>query len=151
LILKWIYRANYNAHQLGAKRMEFTPGWAIGWFFIPVACLWKPYEAMKEIWQASQSPHEWRKVETGVLLPIWWTLWLMNAVAGQFVFRFALKAEELDELVNASIINQVSDLFSIPLAVVTLLMINKIYSFQIKSRYIVDAPEVEKSEMSEVP
>ncbi len=26
LILKWIYRANYNARQLGAKDMGFTPG-----------------------------------------------------------------------------------------------------------------------------
>jgi hypothetical protein len=26
LILKWIYRANYNARQLGASGMKFTPG-----------------------------------------------------------------------------------------------------------------------------
>ena len=29
LVLKWIYRANYNVRQLGATEMEFTPwGWA---------------------------------------------------------------------------------------------------------------------------
>ena len=29
LILKWIHRANYNAHQLGSTDMAFTPGWSI--------------------------------------------------------------------------------------------------------------------------
>ncbi len=38
LILKWIYRANYNARQLGAKDMRFTPGWSVGWYFVPVFC-----------------------------------------------------------------------------------------------------------------
>lgn len=150
LIAKWIYRANYNARQLGAKGMEFTPGWSIGWFFIPIACLWKPYEAMKEIWQASQSPCDWKDIKTGPLIPVWWMLWLVNAVAGQVMFRFSLKAEELDELLNASIINQMSDFISIPLAIVTLLMINKIYSFQVKNRYLVDIPKVDESKIYEV-
>ncbi len=34
LILRWIHRANYNARQLGAKEMEFSPGWSIGYYFI---------------------------------------------------------------------------------------------------------------------
>ena len=45
LILKWIYRANFNAHQLGGG-LSMTPGWSIGWYFIPVANLWKPYQGM---------------------------------------------------------------------------------------------------------
>ena len=56
LILMWIYRANHNARALGAANMDFTPGWSVGWYFIPIANLWKPYQAMKEIWKASASP-----------------------------------------------------------------------------------------------
>src|ERR1700754_3506800 len=48
----WIHRANRNARALGAVGMRFSPGWAVGWFFVPIANLWKPYQAMKEIWQA---------------------------------------------------------------------------------------------------
>ena len=33
----WIYRANCNARALGAQGMSFTPGWSVGWFFIPIA------------------------------------------------------------------------------------------------------------------
>jgi hypothetical protein len=50
----WIYRANSNARQLGATDMQFSPGWSVGWYFIPIANLWKPYQAMCEIWRASR-------------------------------------------------------------------------------------------------
>lgn len=60
LILKWIYQANQNVRFLGAKNMEFTPGWSIGFYFIPILALWKPYQAMKEIWKASHNPQNWQ-------------------------------------------------------------------------------------------
>ncbi|HHL31367.1 MAG TPA: DUF4328 domain-containing protein, partial [Oceanospirillales bacterium] len=62
IILNWLYKANQNAHQLGAKNMQFTPGWSIGWYFVPLASLFKPYQAMKELWQTSIKPSAWHKV-----------------------------------------------------------------------------------------
>ena len=56
LYLRWIYRANSNARQLGATGMRFTSGWSIGFCFIPIMNLWKPYQTMKEIWKASANP-----------------------------------------------------------------------------------------------
>src|SRR3954452_20364895 len=32
-LLVWVYRANRNAHKLGAKRMRYTPAWSAAWFF----------------------------------------------------------------------------------------------------------------------
>jgi hypothetical protein len=64
----WIYRANYNARQLGATDMKFSPGWAVGWYFIPIANLWKPYQAMCEIWQASAAPANWQHQTRGSIL-----------------------------------------------------------------------------------
>jgi len=63
LILKRIYQSNQNARYLGAKDMAFTPAWSIGFYFIPIVSLWKPYQAMKEIRQASQNPNNWQ-IET---------------------------------------------------------------------------------------
>jgi hypothetical protein len=76
--LRWIYLANSNAHALGAERMQFTPAWAIGWYFVPLANLWKPYQAMKEVWQASTSRTDWREVKAPALLRWWWALWLLS-------------------------------------------------------------------------
>jgi Domain of unknown function (DUF4328) len=42
LFLRWVFRANESARLLGALEMKFTPGWAVGWYFVPLANLWKP-------------------------------------------------------------------------------------------------------------
>jgi hypothetical protein len=52
----WIHRANSNCRALGAQGMRFTPGWAVGYHFIPFVNLVMPYNAMAEIWRASANP-----------------------------------------------------------------------------------------------
>ena len=77
----WIVRSGKNAwlfHQLkrrtaarsGARYHEVittTPGWCVGWYFIPIANLWKPYVAMREIVRASTTG----QALPGYLLPFW--------------------------------------------------------------------------------
>ena len=77
LVLTWIHRANHNARQLGAADMRFTPGWAVGWYFVPIAWFWKPYQVMSEIWRASRHPSYWRGQPVSALLPWWWALWIL--------------------------------------------------------------------------
>jgi heme exporter protein D len=82
LFMMWVYRASKNARALGAEGMEYTPGWSVGWFFVPVASLIMPYLALKELWKAS-SPTPvgtWRQVGVSSLLPVWWTVWILGAV-----------------------------------------------------------------------
>lgn len=134
LILRWIYRANQNARALGAEGMTFTPGWSAGWYFVPVFTLWKPYQAMKEIWKASVNPTDWKNVEPGGVLGLWWATWIISNMISQAAFRSQISATELDELITSNMIYQVSDLVSIPLALVTLALINRIYSFQQEQR-----------------
>lgn len=130
LILRWIHRANYNARQLGAKDMEFTPGWSIGYYFIPILTLWKPFQAMDEIWRASHNPNNWSTEKASSILGLWWFLWIVTNILGQAVFRMSSGAEELQEFMNLNIFTQVSDALEIPLALVTLSIINSIYRAQ---------------------
>jgi len=131
LILRWIHRSNYNARKLGASDMEFTPGWSIGYYFIPILTLWKPYQAMKEIWKASHNPSNWQSENTSSLLGIWWFLWIVTNMLGQAVFRMSNGAEELPELINLNLVSQASEVLSIPLALVTLLVVNRVYQAQV--------------------
>jgi len=130
LILRWIHRANFNARQLGAENMKFTPGWSIGYYFIPILTLWKPYQAMKEIWKASKNPSDWESQNTSGILPLWWSLWLISIFLGQAIFRLSIQVEELQELINLNILTQFSDALDILLALVFLSIVKNIYNFQ---------------------
>lgn len=148
LILKWIYQSNQNARYLGAKDMAFTPAWSIGFYFIPIVSLWKPYQAMKEIWQASQNPDNWQIEKVSSILGVWWFFWIANSMVGQAVFRMSRRAQEVSEIMNVNLISQVSEILSIPLAVVTWLLINKISNTQ-KAQRDYNLEQAEASEVSE--
>lgn len=130
LIMRWIYLANSNARQLGAMNMSYTPAWSVGYYFIPIFNLWKPYLAMKEIWMASQNPLDWRTSKTTFLLPLWWVIWLTSNLLNQSVFRLSAEATALPELMKLNLLSQISNAIDIPLALVTLAMINAIYQMQ---------------------
>ena len=130
LILSWIYQANNNARKRGALQMEYTPGWAVGYFFIPVLTLWKPYQAMQELWKASKNPSDWVFQTTSAVLPLWWGLWLISNFLGQLIFRSSVKAETIEQLMNLNLIKQCSDLIDIPLALTLLVIVNRIYAMQ---------------------
>lgn len=75
LVAKWIYRVNRNARVLAPDK-SIGPGWAVGWLFVPLACLFMPFRAMRETWQISQQPQNWRAVRVPPLLRWWWGCWL---------------------------------------------------------------------------
>ncbi len=83
---RWIWRTNANAHRL-ANGMSITPGWAVGWFFVPVAGLFKPFEAMKETWQVSHDPDNWPNVAIPALLRWWWGLWIAGNIGANLSFQ----------------------------------------------------------------
>jgi hypothetical protein len=95
-------RANRNARAFGAP-MSDTPGWAVGWFFVPVASWWKPYYAVKEIWQGSDPDPAVHSLQSGVsvLLPLWWWLWLVRCLAGAIVRQLSPPVHTAADLIAA--------------------------------------------------
>lgn len=130
LVLVWIRRANAKAKQLGAVGMQFTPGWSIGWYFIPIANLWKPYQAMREIWQASADPKHWQYETWPALLPWWWFLWVSSSFIGNAAFRLSLRSEGMDELLMSNALMLASDAIDIPLCVLFLAIVSRIDAIQ---------------------
>lgn len=74
--LRWLYVMNTNCHGFGAEGMNFSPGWAVGWYFIPVLNLLLPYNVMSEIRRVSSDPQNWRDYGAGSLVVIWWAAWI---------------------------------------------------------------------------
>lgn len=130
LFAMWIYRANFNARQLGAQSLRFSPGWSIGYYFIPILWFWKPYQAMREIWQASKEPSSWKSVERGAVLPWWWFFFLVSTILDNASFRTTLAAKEIGELLASTGTTIASDMVSIPATIIALILVRQIYEMQ---------------------
>ena len=89
----FVHRSCANAHALGAVGMEFTPGWAVGWYFVPFANLFKPGQVMQEIYRATDpaaDARSWRWAPVPSLLNWWWGAWVVSNVLGAVITRRAL-------------------------------------------------------------
>ncbi len=107
--LVWVNRSCKNAWLLDPPRMETTPGWAVGYFFIPIIMLWKPYGAMKEIRSASYGKDHPLKT----LIPLWWTFSLITLFIGTYTDTL-YSSTDLDVYLTACKL----DLISTPLNVI---------------------------------
>jgi Domain of unknown function (DUF4328) len=128
---RWIYVLSANKSRLGASELRFTPGWAVGWFFIPIANLWKPYQAMKELWRVSADPLRWRDVHRSALLPWWWFVWLLNNVLGQLSFQLGRAATEFSQIVAANVITDLADASSVALDIIGIVLVGRIAGMQL--------------------
>ncbi|MBI5540522.1 MAG: DUF4328 domain-containing protein [Bacteroidia bacterium] len=84
IFLKWFKSAYDNLHKRFSK-CEYASGWAIGWWFIPVVSLYKPYYIMKEMITNNsililQRGISVRKNYKTYYLGLWWTLWLFTHI-----------------------------------------------------------------------
>lgn len=76
----WIYRAHANLFAAGFEGLEFTPGWSVGWFFVPIAMLFKPFQAMRELWNASHMQSDSYAASADRSLTVWWSFWIVGNV-----------------------------------------------------------------------
>ena len=86
----WLYRAADNLVAFNPwSRSEYSPGWAVGSFFVPFVNLVVPYRAVREVWQKSATPDDLLLSTPGppASFPIWWLFWLLASFAGNISMR----------------------------------------------------------------
>ena len=127
LTLMWIYRASANAHSMKTDAMDISPGWAVGWYFIPVASLWKPFQAMREIWNVSQSPTS-GTFDTPAILRWWWGLWIIDNIAAQASFR--LTGIEGADTLASTILSVIGNAADIGACVLLVTLMHRIAGWQ---------------------
>ncbi len=91
----WIHQAARNVRALGARGLENSPGWAVGWFAVPFMSLFKPLMAMSEIWRASHDPQKWRSQAAPPLLAFWWTGWIASSLFGSALNIMGKQADNI--------------------------------------------------------
>jgi hypothetical protein len=100
----FVHRANRNARAFGAVGMEFTSGWAVGFFFVPIANLIMPYQAVCEIWKASGGDSSsWRTERVPSYFPAWWIAW----TAGNVTATIALGMSNSKAPISLTIVGSV--------------------------------------------
>ena len=124
-ILKWIHRTNANA-QLYTGAMTVSPGWNVGFFFIPIANLWKPFQGVRETWEASHRTEgpapSWMRW--------WWACWLATNILGNISFRIAMQGETAGAAGIGSIIDVISAAIGVPLALLLVRLVRDISAAQ---------------------
>ncbi len=125
--IMWFRRAYYNLHQK-VRGLACSEGWAAGSWFVPFLCLYRPYQIMKEMYVETKKFFIEKgfseKVDYSTsYLGLWWALWIISAIIGQFLTRFALKADTVDSLITTTVGYMISGVLEIPLALITVKVI----------------------------
>lgn len=125
--IQWFRRAYYNLH-LKVNYLAHTEGWAAGSWFVPIVSLYRPYQIMKELYQETKELLTKKGISfnqnfTTNSLGLWWTLWIIDNILGQFIYRYSLKADTIDELTVSTVASIVSNIVGIPLALLAIKVI----------------------------
>lgn len=72
----WQFHGQTNLVKRHVVGLRHSPGWAVGWWFVPIVNLWKPFRAMSELARASDEPDRWRTARRPWMLTAWWLTWI---------------------------------------------------------------------------
>lgn len=131
----WIHRAHRNLPSLGTLGLRFTPGWAVGWYFVPIMNLFRPYQVMREILQASHPasdgsrPDVWKLAPVTPLLALWWAAYIISGILGNISARLAW-TEEAEPMIAGNYLGLADEALSIPAAFLVLRLVLGICRFQ---------------------
>jgi hypothetical protein len=119
VFLMWTHRVHRNLPSLGATGLEFSPRGAVGWYFVPFLNLFKPYQAMREIYNASEpsAPPEHgpesRSRNAAVVVKTWWALFLLMNFVNNAVTRASFHADTPGSVQFVAAATMVAEIFSI--------------------------------------
>lgn len=80
--LRWMHLAARQAIALSID-IGATPGWAVGWWFVPFANLVKPYRIARAMLSGLGGEELVRKAN----LSVWWAMWIVSNVASNMEVR----------------------------------------------------------------
>jgi len=134
--LIWIHRAHKNLKVFGAAELKYSPGWAVGGFFVPMLNIFRPYQVIGEIWKASASGARrgdgtnWKLESIPPYFGLWWGLWLLSAILDFFSAFMILGGGLNNAQLVASRYRLVYDVVSITCAVLAIVVVFRITARQ---------------------
>ena len=148
--LVWLHRAAKNLPALGnaKSKVEYTPGWAVGSFFVPFVNLVVPYKAVKEVWEKSdpsvRTEDDFMFATPSSSPPLllgWWIAWVVSNVLSNISWRLQSRTPGTESFVTGFDI--ISDLANIVAAVLAIAVVRGIDRRQAeRARYVTHIPNM---------
>jgi hypothetical protein len=137
--LMWVYRSYKNLKPLGAAETDFSPGWVIGFWFIPFANLVLPFMNMREIWNKSDPGGYGRGAARGEgvtlgSLGTWWALWLIANLMANVSVYMQISDPNKDLALSATAFSAIAFFFSVLAAIAAINVVKSVTERQ-KLRY----------------
>lgn len=132
--LMWLYRAVANNAALGAAGSRFTPGGAVGWWFVPVANMIRPEQVVEEAWRGASTaqrstPTTPAAMRSPTLVRLWWGAWSLNNVMAVLVVLI-LRTQALPALHDATVARIAGQAVGIIAAILAIAVVVKLTAGQ---------------------
>ena len=125
--LMWLHRASSRVAEAQVGPTRFSPGWAVGWWFIPIMNLFRPYQVIAELWRATGGNvhlRDWTRDGVSALLGWWWGIYiLMGLVGGMGGGLDPVNAPTLEEAANYEWFWILGDLVTIAAAILAIAVV----------------------------
>jgi hypothetical protein len=141
----WFHRVVFNSRQiagglpsdaLAASRVNLSkapsPGWAVGSFFIPILCLFRPVQAMLFAWRATGVAVG--RARSAVIVRVWWLFWIVSNLLSNVSFRLSLNTSEerqtLDWLAGLQWVDLASSATGVVSGVLVVMIVKRLSGMQ---------------------
>ena len=131
--LMWQHRAYANLRLIGSGDTEYTPGWSVGYWFIPLVNLLRPYQITSEIYRRSELQNG-RDPIGGLsgppLIGAWWFVYIAWGATFRFYTIMGRDAKTLPTLISATNIELTAHVVGLVAAILAIQVIRSIDRFQ---------------------
>jgi hypothetical protein len=125
--LMWVHRVYLNLARAGAAGLRFTPGWAVGYWFVPVLNIVRSKQILDDLWLAT-APREGADSKGKAPLTIFWLCALVVAALTRIVARS--HGATIDGLKQMNGVLMVSHLAYIAAAAILYRLVNSVTARQ---------------------
>lgn len=93
LFARWILQSARNLVTAEVDGFTYTPASCVWWYFVPVACLFMPFYAMRQIWNGSHG-NDGLEIDAGHnLLSVWWAAWIISSILGNVSLQLQMSGD----------------------------------------------------------
>lgn len=118
--IAWLSRTVEVIPSLGGGTPPDSPRWAIAWWFVPIAFLWKPYTVVRDAWDRLCGLT--RPGNSGLVVA-WWLCFIGSTFLGRWASISASDAATTADLENLYLVLFVAEAIAVAAAVVGFMLV----------------------------